>query len=64
MQWQRSYQGAQYDFTLYKDGEPIARIYRHQDKKRWQWFWQVMPGESGVCNSKDEAVKQITNRAQ
>ncbi len=57
--WYRSDADKSYDFTA-RDGEiKVGRIYRHFDGQRWQWFFQQIPGRSGIEDSRQEAIDAL-----
>jgi len=45
-----------------RDGERIARVYRHHDG-RWQWFMQIGDCKTGICGSKNTAKAEVEQRA-
>lgn len=59
VKWRRSFPDKSHDFTAV-DGElTVGRIYRHWDGVRWQWFFQQIPGRSGIEDSKQEAIDAL-----
>ena len=65
IKWARTFgDETSHDFTASLDGQKIGRIYKtHMD--HWQWFaWLTNGGgESGVADTKAEAVEEIKKRA-
>ncbi len=57
--WDRSFDDKSHDFTAYDGSLTVGRTYRHWDGKRWQRFFQQVPGKSGIEDSKQEAADAI-----
>ena len=47
----RTWPDRENDGALWRDGERIARVYRHHDG-RWQWFMQIGDCKTGIRGSK------------
>ena len=59
IEWKRSFGGRPYDFTAFDGEVTVGRTYRHFDGKRWQWFFQQIPGRSGIEDSRREAIDAL-----
>lgn len=59
--WRRTWPDVRHDFTAMQDGRAVARIYRHTDGRRWQWF-DLTDGAQGIEEEREAALRAIAGR--